>query len=205
MPGTCPVTGACCFAADPMLSALEISVAWRAEMCASVLPVAAAPAEFTDALTFDDLSLQAIGSEGTELFLGEPGSAFQLTAAKEASEGVALLLPLDGDLPARLEAAQRLWRTLNGAPAEPPYTPTAQQRERLVEQLRALDGKGESASIREIAAVLFGGERLPSGRDWRAHDLRNRTRRLIEGGLKLMRGGYLALLHGTGRRRSDGK
>ena len=197
MPGTCPGTGACAFAPDPALSALETAVAWRAEVCASVLPLSTAPTEFTEAVTLEELARRASGRLGKELLLGKAGSAFQLTIHGEASGGAALLLPLDADLPARLDAAERLWRWLSAGTAEPPDTPTVQQRERLVEQLRALDARRDDASIREIAAGLFGEDRLPDGRDWRAHDLRNRTRRLIDGGLKLMRGGYHALLHGA--------
>ena len=162
-----------------------------------MLPIAAAPAEFKEAVTLEELEQRANGQKGKELLLGKAGSAFQLTVLEEASGGAALLLPLDADLPARLDAAERFWRWLSAGRAEPSDTPTVQQRERLVEQLRALDARQDDASIREIAAGLFGEDRLPDGRDWRAHDLRNRTRRLIDGGLKLMHDGYRALLRGA--------
>lgn len=164
-------------------------------MCSSVLPIAAAPAEFDEAVTFDELLTEGTSSPGgAQLFLGELGAGFQLNIMGDAEGGAALLLPLDADLPGRLSVARQLWVWLCTQSFEPPDSLTAQQRTRLVEQLRALDGKLDGASIREIAVGFFGADRLPGGRDWRAHDLRNRTRRLIDGGLKLMRGGYRALL-----------
>lgn len=164
-------------------------------MCSSVLPIAAAPAEFDEAVTFDELLPRATSSPGgAQLFLGELGAGFQLNIIGDAEGGAALLLPLDADLPARLEVARQLLVWLSTRSSKPSDSLTGQQRTRLVEQLRAIDGKLDGGSIRDVAVGLFGADRLPSGRDWRAHDLRNRTRRLIDGGLKLMRGGYRSLL-----------
>jgi len=41
--------------------------------------------------------------------------------------------------------------------------------------------------------VLFGKKRIPE-RAWKTHDLRNRTIRLVQSGVALMRGGYRELL-----------
>ena len=49
------------------------------------------------------------------------------------------------------------------------------------------------STYRAIAEVLFGEKRIPD-RAWKTHDLRNRTIRLVQSGLALMRGGYRALL-----------
>ncbi|MGL1255187.1 DUF2285 domain-containing protein [Escherichia coli] len=51
-----------------------------------------------------------------------------------------------------------------------------------------------------MAEVLFGAGRI-SERDWKTHDLRNRTIRLVQSGLALMRGGYRALLRPTSRKK----
>jgi len=59
--------------------------------------------------------------------------------------------------------------------------------------LQALDGLLASASLREIAQVLFGAAAITAG--WHADgDLRARTRRLAQRGDQLMRGGYRRLL-----------
>ncbi|MFL9824185.1 DNA -binding domain-containing protein [Rhodoplanes sp. SY1] len=49
-------------------------------------------------------------------------------------------------------------------------------------------------AYRAIAAGLFGDARVPKGRAWKTHDLRDRTIRLVRSGTRLMRGGYLDLL-----------
>jgi len=129
---------------------------------------------------------EAIGSPGHEqpiLLLGDAGLA-TLAAA----------VPLDADLPQRVGALMRLWRRLVAGAGEPAGALTAQRRRRLVETLRALDAHLEGATTREVAGGLFGEERLPTGAEWKSHDLRSRAKRLIAAGRALMNGGYRALL-----------
>ena len=110
-------------------------------------------------------------------------------------------LPLDDDFDARAHASHRFWRALNGrAPGAPLHQLSAQRRQRLALALRALDGRMNGATYREIAEVLFGAKRIPE-RAWKTHDLRNRTIRLVQTGLALMRGGYRALLRAPRRKR----
>ena len=59
--------------------------------------------------------------------------------------------------------------------------------------MHALDGHIQGSSYRAIAENLFGRTRIPE-RVWNTHDLRNRTIRLVQTGVSLMRGGYLNLL-----------
>ena len=60
---------------------------------------------------------------------------------------------------------------------------------------------GSSApAIREIAAVLFDTAPI-SKRDWKTHDLRDQTVRLVRLGFSMMRGGYRRLLLYPYRRR----
>jgi hypothetical protein len=68
-----------------------------------------------------------------------------------------------------------------------------QRRERLSAAIRALDARAAGSTYRAIAEVLFGKKRIPD-RAWKTHDLRNRTIRLVQSGLALMRGGYRELL-----------
>lgn len=111
-----------------------------------------------------------------------------------ADAPIGVLLPLDPQLPARLAAAAKLWQRLADDRAEPPGTLAPQRRTRLVWTLRALDGRMAGASTREIAAALFGSERIPAGPEWKAHDLRSRAKRLVASGFALMSGGYRELL-----------
>ena len=47
--------------------------------------------------------------------------------------------------------------------------------------------------LKNKGEVLFGKKRIPD-RAWKTHDLRNRTIRLVQSGLALMRGGYRELM-----------
>ena len=101
---------------------------------------------------------------------------------------------MDSSFELRVQAAHSLWRTLSGrSPCQslPDHSPERRQRFALV--LRALDGRNEGKTYRAIAEGLFGKKRIPE-RAWKTHDLRNRTIRLVQRGLALMRGGYRELL-----------
>ncbi|MES5488522.1 DUF2285 domain-containing protein [Bradyrhizobium sp. INPA03-11B] len=103
-------------------------------------------------------------------------------------------LPFDRDLEARAYAARRLWRAMNGrAPGPAFHQLSSRRRERLSAAIRALDAYREGGSYRIVAGVMFGKKRVPD-RAWKTHDLRNRTIRLVQSGLALMRGGYRKLL-----------
>ena len=56
----------------------------------------------------------------------------------------------------------------------------------------------KASTYRAIAEGLFGKKRIPD-RAWKTHDLRNRTIRLVQSGLALMRGGYRELLRSKRR------
>jgi hypothetical protein len=102
-------------------------------------------------------------------------------------------LPFDGNFDARAYAARRLWRAMNGrTPGHAFHDLSKQRRDRLAASIRALDARNSGGTFRSIAEALFG-KRIPD-RAWKTHDLRNRTIRLVQSGLALMRGGYRELL-----------
>jgi hypothetical protein len=104
------------------------------------------------------------------------------------------VLPLDALFDVRLTAARRYWLALNGRdPGDDPAALSQARRDHLIDTLRALDARLETATYREIAAALFGASRLPE-RGWKTHDLRDRTIRLCRLGFELMQGGYRQLL-----------
>lgn len=104
------------------------------------------------------------------------------------------VLPFDGDFDARAYAARRLWRAMNGRTAGPAFHDLSKQRrERLSAAIRALDAHAAGSTYRAIAELLFGKKSVPD-RAWKTHDLRNRTIRLVQSGLALMRGRYRELL-----------
>jgi hypothetical protein len=79
--------------------------------------------------------------------------------------------------------------------------PGTSRQDRLILALRALDGRLDDATYREIASALFG-EAGVSDRGWKSHDLRSRTIRPVRFGLGTMRSGYRRLLLYPYRRRS---
>jgi hypothetical protein len=162
------------------------------------------PPDSGEAIKLPDLKLERVAAHAPYAAIGLPGRDFQV-AISVAGTGqfAAVLLPLDPDFPARLEAARRLWRKVRGHATDPPGTLAAHRRKRLVTTLRALDGRAAGASIRVIATALFGPERIPSGPEWKVHDLRSRTKRLVDSGLHLMKGGYCDLLRSSRSRRDD--
>ena len=122
------------------------------------------------------------------------GSIHRLDIDGAETTRPALLLPFDRLFDIRLTAAKRLWLALNHRkPGRNPAALTAYRRKRLVLALRALDARLQNVSYRDIAAVLFGQDRLPQ-RGWKTHDLRDYTIRLVRLGFTLMRGGYRDLL-----------
>ncbi|WP_412072788.1 DUF2285 domain-containing protein [Sphingopyxis sp. GC21] len=84
-----------------------------------------------------------------------------------------------------------LYRTGQFLPA---LFPRERKVERLIEVLRVADALSAGASQREIAACLFGTERI--SRDWRAasDSLRSQVRRLVSRARHMAAGGYRSFL-----------
>lgn len=111
---------------------------------------------------------------------------------------LAAVIVLDDDTPLRAEAMLRFWRHLrDGTDGIGPVLPV-RQRQRLTLSLRALDGRLGGASYRAIATTLFGAVRV-AAESWKTASIRDRTIRLVRGGIRLMRRGYRALLRGRPR------
>jgi hypothetical protein len=114
--------------------------------------------------------------------------------AETGGEPVAIVLPFDQLFEHRASAALRLWRAVRGrAPGPDMAALPADRRGRLLLALRALDGRLEDASYRDIAGELFGDDAIPE-KDWKNHDLRDRTVRLVRYGVSMMQGEYRHLL-----------
>ncbi|MCI1141445.1 DUF2285 domain-containing protein [Sphingomonas sp. WKB10] len=104
-----------------------------------------------------------------------------------------VVLPLDRLLELRADAVVRFWLALQGRPpGDRRHVLPAQTRARLILVLRALDGRLDGASYRDIARVLLGFR--GSKADWDSDPRKNQARRLVADGLRLMRGGYRDLL-----------
>lgn len=112
----------------------------------------------------------------------------------DAAAFYAASLPMDSFLELRAHAARRLWRAINGRPPGSDFRAMpAQLREWHILSLRALDARLRGESYRAIAEVLLGFEGTKE--DWEIGPQKNKARRLVAHGIKMMRGGYRLLLH----------
>ena len=151
-----------------------------------MIAIKPAPADLINpSLKVEALTLGPIRAEGgPERLIKHRDNFFRLHILEYVGdECPCVVLPLDRLFEIRTAAALRLWRSLSGRssgrnPAELP----AARRERLILALRAFDGRLDKASYRDIAEVLFSTDRM-LGRDWKTHDLRDRTIRLVRLGV----------------------
>ena len=186
--------GGCGFPADPTA---EAEVFWRAEVAPSVViqltPAAAGAASGRQLAHFE--TARRLTEEGVYLRL-QGGLQVLLMAGAEAAVALAAVLPLDDDFAARLVAADALHRLLTSG-ARSPDPLSTQRRQRLHRMLRALDGRQAGASYRDIAEHVLG-ETIADSSVWRTSAVRDVAIRLCRGAVRLMRGGYLALLRKRG-------
>lgn len=141
-------------------------------------------------------------SDGWHAVLRLGGVTHRLWLQELPANGAPIVLELllNADFDLQSDAAHRLWSALEKPTlaASHPAVPS-QRHQRFVLAMRALDGRIEGYSYRAIAENLFGRTRIPE-RGWKSHDLRSQTIRLVQAGMSLMRGDYLALLR---RKRGD--
>jgi hypothetical protein len=189
------------FVADPQLTADQTAVFWCPEALPTVVPLAAthvAAAHPLDVRALGDVSAERVGADGRHVIVRTTDGDLRLWLADPADRPLAVVLPLDDDLPTRAAAALRLWahKMGQGVGAESESRPLTRQRQgRLMLTVRALDGHLDRASYREIAQALFGSDRVER-EAWKTSSLRDRTIRLVRNGVALMRSGYRKLLRG---------
>ena len=179
------------------------SVIWAVHALPSVIALTRLPADLASpGAQLTSLSLDPSAEEdGAEYLIERLGNVFRVHLHEAGIRAPAVLLPLDQFFELRTTAAIRLWRGVTGRnPGPNPAALPNTRRGRLILALRALDGRLEDATYREIASVLFGEAGL-SGRGWKGHDLRDRTIRLVRFGFGMMHLGYRRLLLYPYRRR----
>ena len=192
--------GGCPFAVDPQLTAAQAAVFWRPDVLPTVIPLVPTSIEGARPLAINELGgviVERTGVDGHHVIVHLDGGDLHFSLAGPADQPLAAVLPLNDDLPIRATAALRLWARMAEQPNQQaePLALTRQRRDRLVLMVRALDGHLAEASYREIAEALFGTRRVE--RDtWKTSSLRDRTIRLVRGGIDLMRAGYRRLLRG---------
>jgi len=180
-----------------MLDDAKPTILWTTTALPSVVPLGPTPHNLESSnvrsVTFDRHWI--VDQDDAERHILCKGVFFRAHALDDLDgKGICAALPLDALFDVRLAAARRLWLALNGRdPGEDPAALSQAQRDHLVDALRALDGRLDNATYREIAAALFGASRIPE-HGWKTHDLRDRTIRLCRLGSDFMQGGYRQLL-----------
>ena len=201
-----PFAGGCGFPFDPRLQADNAPLVWLPRLDPATVLLIPAPGPFSASRSLVSLTpfFRRHATDGEHWVVSDNDGRFALLlmGGFEIDTPVASVSPFDANFAARADPALRLWRLLTGERSiRSADSLTQLQRQQLVFALRALDANLAGATYREIAEVLFGEARVPTGSSWKTHDLRGRTIRLVRAGLKLMRGGYLDLLRHTRRRR----
>jgi hypothetical protein len=196
-----PGVGGCDFA--PGTGAGGGSALWTPAALPSVITLTEQPTDIADpkfSLPAGAIDI-ATGSGDTDRVIEHHGTTLRVHLHESGDAQPAVLLPLDQLFEIRASAAVRFWRSITRRnPGRDPAALPKARRDRLILGLRALDGRLENASYRDIAAALFAAPDV-SGRAWKSHDLRDRAIRLVKFGLGMMRGGYRALLLHPYRRR----
>lgn len=193
--------GGSLFAADPHRTFNTQTIFWSPEVLPTVLRAAAANRTTfsrTCHLELSKLSSADLrqASDGWHAVLRLDGVTHRLWLQELPAKGAPIVLELllDADFDLQCQAAHRLWSALEKPALRRPHPALPfQRRQRFILAMRALDGRIEGNSYRAIAESLFGTTRIPE-RGWKTDDLRNRTIRLVQTGLSLMRGDYLALM-----------
>lgn len=192
----CGSAGGCDFPVHPAHNAKAVPVFWAPEADLATVILATSPltgAALSSAPPIAELGRAHVDAAGRCLVLGDGSGAIHLTLIGRPRSGrsLAVVVPLDADLPARMAAAAGLWRRLSAGAA--PRGLTAMKRRRLTQMLRAVDGRRCGAAHRQIAAALFGATRV-AGEPWKTSSLRDATLRLVRDGLGMVDGGYRDLL-----------
>jgi hypothetical protein len=131
--------------------------------------------------------------DGLHLILGSGRREVRLWLPRPVAPGAPVMAELDLDpwFYDRSETAWRMMRLARGGRKQAPAGPDPPVR--VLEALRAYDGRQAGAAYREIAEVLFGPDRV-AGLAWQTSALRAAVVRLAEMGQRLVAGGYRELL-----------
>jgi hypothetical protein len=180
------------FPVPPELAAAEAPLFWRADVApAHVVILTRSALGGLSGRALAGLSLaRRQGEDGLHLrFAG--GLQALVPAGLDLAEPLAAQAALDPELAVRLTALDALQRRLRGL-ASSPASLSIHARRRAGLMVRALDGRAEGASYRDIAAHVLGA--APDPLAWRTSTARDVAIRLCRSARRFMGGGYQMLL-----------
>lgn len=187
------VSGGCDFPARPSLSVIQQQVIWSPLVNPAVLLVDIAPSFLPSSPLLEPVD----GRDGPEglytIHTAYMDAQILCLTGCNVGGASAIVLPLDDDLPDRIQAVLRLWHAANARPVPLDGRVTPYQRRRMRQMMQAADGHSNGATYREIAIAMFGAGRIAS-EPWRTSALRDTVIGLIESATALIEGGYRKLL-----------
>ncbi|AHE55576.1 hypothetical protein NX02_19585 [Sphingomonas sanxanigenens DSM 19645 = NX02] len=200
-----PCPGGCTFAEHPDLPAPEARLIWHADFDPGTLGVIAIPADPADpdSIRIDriapwlTIAVDDWGREHAVLSDGWHHVRLDIEEGRlEGQEAVLLQYRLHGlaSAEARLLPLRRFLNLCRHRRFARSLFPRDPRIDRGIAMLRVHDATGQGASQREIAAILFGDQRV--ARDWvgESDSLRSRVRRLVREAGAMARGGYRQLM-----------
>ncbi|NKK70042.1 DUF2285 domain-containing protein [Rhizobium leguminosarum bv. viciae] len=190
-----PKNGGCPFVADPDIPAPETEAAWTPAADPSTLIVQEAPPWLAAAAAIASPAIEPIAIVPAYQRLSIGGAIFRLRAdgTMNLDGKTVAIVPLDDTTPDRLEALARFWHGWRRPPTAADPRLTLQRRGRLRQMLRAVDGRIDRATYRDIAGALFPQHQIEAAA-WAGDALRETTIRLARDGMKLVSGDYRELL-----------
>lgn len=189
--------GGCPFATDPALTALEASVYWTPAADPGTILISAAPTATADHALASPLPGRDRRRDGGDTYerIEVADATFPAIVQAELRSGtlLAAIILLDDDAVDRMDALTRFLFALQRRRVPPDSRLTPQRRIRLRQMLRTVDGRREGATYRAIAEALFPDHQIETS-SFAGNALRETTIRLARDGMKLVGGGYRALL-----------
>ena len=151
----------------------------------------------TNLTTLPALRTMLIEPDGRQhVVLHAPGCTLQIevSGADITCGAVSLDFEVpDTDLSLQTRQLDAMRRFLGGLdPATQGSADWSRQTEQLRDAIIALDGRTAAATHRDVGILIYGEADVES--DWDSHGLRDRVRRHLARGLKLLAGGYRDLL-----------
>ncbi len=197
--------GGCTFAEHPGLAVPDAGIIWHADFDPGTIAVTAWPTDprNPDCVRIDRLApwlAIAVDAQAREHALLSDGwhhIRFDVEQGRLAGEQAVLLhyrLQNVASAEARLLPLRRFLHLYRHHRFGRSLYPPDPRIDRWIEMLRAHDALLAGASQREIAAALYGADRI--ARDWgeASDSLRSRIRRLVRDAHAMARGGYLTLI-----------